>query len=77
MKNYIFFQTQNTVGVVPADKWNESMYYNETKPIRIALLEMTTQCANMLVDIFEVDKEAFIDIIKEELDNSPATLYSN
>ena len=42
----------------------------------MAILEMTDECANMLLDLFRENKEQFIEILKNEL-NETFSLYMN
>lgn len=76
MENYIIFQTDHSIGFVPTKNWNEYMYNKELKPIRMAIIEMTDECANMLYDLFREKKKEFTKILKEEL-NETFSLYMN
>lgn len=76
MENYIIYQTKHSIWFIPTDKWNEYVYHKELKPIRMAIVEMTDECASLLYELFKSKKREFVKILKDEL-NETFSLYMN
>ena len=77
MKNYVFYQTNKSLWLCKSENRPRYSYNKEIKPIRIAILEVTDKAIDVLMDLFQENQEMFVEIIKEELDNSFNTLYMN
>ena len=77
MNKYMFYQTQKTVGMCPLDKREKYSYKKKITPIRYAMLEITTEAIDMLLELFIENQNQFTTIINDELDWNFNTLYSN
>ncbi len=64
----VLYQDKKSYWVATANRRNEFCYETELKPIRFAIAECTEIWAKQLVELFENNKEMFIEIIKKELD---------
>ena len=64
----VIYQDQKSYWVVATERWNEFLYESELKPIRFAIAQCSDIWAEQLVELFENNKEMFIEIIKAELD---------
>lgn len=70
----VIYQTKNAIGIVPANKFNQFVYENELKIIRMLLCE----CSPMFVDwINNCSKEDLIECLLSELKQDKQTLYMN
>lgn len=76
MKQYVFFESQNKVWVVPRDEWEQYKYDNEITPLRFAILDMTKEWLCALMEIKLENINDFIDIVRDEL-NNVFTIHSN
>lgn len=77
MKKYILYQTKKGVWVVNKNQRDRYVYEEEIKPIRILICDITDKWIEAIIEIFKSDKEQFIDIIQEELNQNFSTLYMN
>lgn len=77
MKKYILYQTKKGVWVVNKNQRDRYVYEEEIKPIRILICDITDEWIEAIIEIFKSDKEQFIDIIQEELNQNFSTLYMN
>lgn len=76
MRKYIVYQKKKGIWLCNASYWNKYQYENEIKPIRMAILEMSEEYVEMLMELFRTDKETFIEMLKDELNNT-LCLYMN
>ncbi len=76
MRKYIVYQRKRWVWFCDISMWNQYQYDNEIKPIRIAILEMSEEYVEMIMELFKTDKQLFVEMLKDEL-NSVLCLYMN
>lgn len=77
MEKFIFYEAIDHCWFVPKDKWEEYLYNEEVKPIRMTLLECSDEYRKDLMALLHRYPDTFDDMIKDELDNDLLTLYLN
>ena len=76
MRKLVVYQRKGGVWLCDITVWNQYQYDNEIKPIRMSIMEMSEQYVEMLMELFRIDKETFIEMLKDELNNT-FSLYMN
>lgn len=76
MRKFIVYQRKRWVWLCDISERNKYQYDNEIKPIRMAIMEMSDQYVEMIMEVFKKDKQIFVEMIKDEL-NSVLNLYMN
>ena len=69
MAKLVIYQDKKWCWVITTDRWNSYCYEKELKPIKFALIDATNIWVEQLMEIFNNNKELFIDLIKAELNN--------
>lgn len=73
----VFYETQKEVWLIEEKYFNREQYEKERNITRFCICNITRQAQELLFSLLEDDKEMRDDIIREELDNNPETLYTN
>lgn len=77
MEKYVFYQTNKSCWIVDRYQRERYKYEKEINPIRMALVEVTEQWIQALMELFQENQQEFIDEIKYTLDQEPFIIYSN
>lgn len=74
----MFYQTNRSVWICPHKKWEKYMYENNITPIVMTILDCTNEAIQQLLELFEYEKETFIDVVRKEIeDENFYKMYSN
>lgn len=77
MEKFVFFQTHKSSWLVHRYQREKYKYENEITPIRMALVEVTEQGLQALMELFQSDQQEFINEINYTLNEEKFTIYSN
>lgn len=77
MEKFVFYNTQHTAWVCNIKNREKYRYENNIKPIVISIMECTEEYMVLLKDALEYDKQTFVDMIKDEIEKQPLSIYSN
>lgn len=77
MEKYIFYETNKSAWICDRYQRERFKYEKNLKPIRTALVEVTEQWLQALMELFENNQQEFVEEIRYELTENFLTVYSN